>query len=355
MTRKIFHRTGKSVASAPGTLHYSGPPRSEPLGFDIMDYSEAGLDERKPDAVDAGFPLRDTDTTSWLNVTGLHHVNELARLGEHFGLHPLVMEDIVSTRQRPKLEDYGDYIYIVCRMVDYDEKSRQVRSEQVSLILTQNTVISFQEVAGDVFGPVRERIRVGRGRIRRAGASYLAYALLDAVVDNYFVVLEKLSDEIEGIEEQMLEDARPELLEKVHALKREMILLRRSVWPLREVLAGLTRTESPLIDEGVVVFVRDVLDHVVQVVEVIESFRDILGGLQDLYLSSVSNRMNEVMKVLTIAATIFVPLTFVAGIYGMNFDFMPELHWKYSYYVFWAVILVLGGGMVGYFKRRGWL
>jgi magnesium transporter len=355
MVRKLYRGSGKAVAEAPGTMRFTGRQKADQIGLSVMEYDPENLAERTLATVEEAFPCRDSKPVSWVNINGLHDVELLGKLGEHFNIHPLVMEDIVNVRQRPKVEDHDGYFFIVCRMVDFDDELQQIKSEQVSLILTQNLVLSFQEQEGDVFEAVRVRIRNQRGRFRQRGADYLAYAILDAVVDHYFVVLEKLSDQIEGLEEQLLENPTTGLLEQVHGLKREMILLRRSAWPLREALNALMFSESDLIDEGTEPFLRDVQDHTIQVVEVIESFRDILSGLQDLYLSSVSNRMNEVMKVLTIAATIFVPLTFVAGIYGMNFEFMPELGWKYSYYVFWFVILVLGGGMVTYFRRRGWL
>jgi magnesium transporter len=355
MVRKLFHRVEKRVATAPGTLVFTGRQRLERVGISVLDYDPESQEERRLERVEDAFPYRDSDPTSWINVDGLHDTEALGALGAHFGLHPLVMEDIVNTRQRPKLEDYGQYVYLVCRMISFNEETSHIETEQVSIVLMPHVVLSFQEHPGDVFEPVRERIRIGRGRIRGGGASYLAYALMDAVVDHYFVVLEKLSDRIETLEEELLESPTQEQLETIHELKREMILLRRSVWPLREVLAALQRTDSPLVGEETVVFLRDVYDHTVQVVEVVESFRDILSGLQDLYLTSISNRMNEIMKVLTIIATIFIPLTFLAGIYGMNFERMPELGWKWSYAVFWVVILALGGVMVAFFRRRKWL
>ncbi len=355
MVRKIFRGTGKKVATSPGTLHFTGTKKTEDVGIRVLDFSPENLTEKKLENIQDCFSFRDSDPVSWINIDGLHDVEMLGKIGEHFGLHPLVMEDIVSVRQRPKVEEHEELFFIVCRMVDFDEATHQVQTEQLSLILRQNLVISFQEIQGDVFEPVRARIRNPNGRFRRRGADYLAYALLDAVVDNYFVVLERLSDEIEILEEELLTNPSNNILEKIHGMKREMILLRRSAWPLREALNTLMRSDSDLISEGTDVYLRDVQDHAIQVVEVIETFRDILSGLQDLYLSSISNRMNEVMKVLTIVATIFVPLTFVAGIYGMNFEFMPELGWKYSYLIFWLIILLLGAGMLTFFRRRKWL
>lgn len=355
MVRKLFRGTGKKVAAAPGTLQFTGAHKTEDILLKVLDYTPQGLVETELENIQESFSFRDSDSVSWINIDGLHDVALLGDIGNHFGLHPLVMEDVVNVRQRPKTEDHDSYFYIVCRMAVFDEATLHVKTEQLSVILSRNLVLSFQERSGDIFEPVRARIRNTNGRFRRHGADYLAYALLDAVVDNYFVVLERLSDEIEILEEELLSRPSNEILEKVHGMKREMILLRRSAWPLREALNALVRSDSHLIAEGTLVYLRDVQDHAIQVVEVIESFRDILSGLQDLYLSSISNRMNEVMKVLTIVSTIFVPLTFVAGIYGMNFEFMPELGWKYSYLGFWLLILLLGAGMLTFFRRRKWL
>jgi magnesium transporter len=287
-------------------------------------------------------------------VDGVHQTDVLARLGEHFGLHPLTLEDIVSTSQRPKIETFPDYVFIVCRMLRIDPATSRIESEQISLILGRNFVMSFQERAGDVFDPVRERIRLGKGRIRKLGPDYLAYALLDAVVDNYFLVVEKYGEQVEELEGQLLGEPSSDLLRAIHQIKREMILVRRAVWPLREVIGVVLRDESDLIQPGTRLFLRDVHDHTIQVAEVVETFRDVLTGLQDLYLSSLSHRMNEVMKVLTVISTIFVPLTFVAGVWGMNFQHMPELAWRWGYLGAWGVFVAIGGLMVAYFRRKRW-
>lgn len=351
---KLFHRTDKKVATAPGTIEYAGPIRQERVRIELMDYTPDHLEEREVDSVEEALAFRDNDHVSWVNVDGLHDTALLERLGTHYGLHPLVMEDIVNTHQRPKVEDYESYIFLAARMIYFENDDVSLRSEQMTFALGPTWLLSFQEVHGDVFANVRERIRAGRGRARRMGVDYLLYALIDAIVDHYFVVLEKIGERIEEIEDEMGEDATQEVLQQIHALRREMIFLRKSVWPMRELLATLMRSESELIRDEIEVFLRDVYDHSIQVIDAIESFRDMLASMQDLYMSNVGNRMNEVMKVLTIAATIFVPLTFVAGIYGMNFDNLPELHWKYGYLGFWIVILCMGGGMVAYFRRKGW-
>ncbi len=278
----------------------------------------------------------------------------MEKLGTHFGLHPLIQEDIMNSTQRPKLEDMGETLYIVARMLEFDDVSNEVATDQLSLVVGRNFIISFQERPGDEFGPVRERIRRGKGRIRKAGPDYLAYALLDAVVDHYFVILERLGERVELLEDELVSDPKKETLHEIHILKREMIFLRKSVWPLREVVAGLERSDSGLMQESTNVFLRDLYDHTIQVIDNVETFRDMLSGMLETYLSSISNRMNEVMKVLTIISTIFIPLTFIAGVYGMNFQHMPELKWRLGYFLILGVMIVIGLIMAAFFKRKKW-
>ncbi|MDO9694356.1 MAG: magnesium/cobalt transporter CorA [Candidatus Latescibacteria bacterium] len=352
---RLTQRRLTKTAQSPGTVEYVGKHKVENVEISVFDYGPGSCQESTPTTLAELLPHRDSDTVTWIDIDGLHDTALLQGLGAHFGFHPLVLEDVVNTHQRPKLEDYGDYLYIVVRMLSYDAERRELGSDQVSLLLGERYVFSLQESWGDVFDPVRERLRSGKGRIRGHGPDYLAYALLDAVVDNYFVILEQLGEEIEELETQLVEDPQSEQQRAVHELKREMILLRKSVWPLREVLAGLERTESGLLRTETRVFIRDVYDHAIQVIDVVESFRDMLSGLQDLYLSSISNKTNEVMKVLTIIGTIFIPVTFLAGVYGMNFQYFPELAWKWSYPTFWAISLIVGGVMLNFFRRRKWL
>ena len=261
----------------------------------------------------------------------------------------------MHTGQRPKMEDFENYLFIVLKMFQYDEDKPQTKTEQVSLIFGSNYLISFQEDEGDVFDPIRERIRTDRGRIRKMGVDYLAYSLMDAIVDNYFTVLEKIGESIEDIEDEMLKNPTPEILQIIHTLKRELIFLRKSVWPLREVISRLERWESPLIEKSIDIYLRDVYDHTIQVIDALETFRDMLSGMLDVYLTSVSNRMNEVMKVLTIIATIFIPLTLVTGIYGMNFKYMPELDSPWGYPMVYIVMLIISLVMLIYFRRKKWL
>jgi magnesium transporter len=282
-------------------------------------------------------------------------VDIIEKVGQHFDIHPLTLEDVVSTGQRPKVEDFENYLFVVLKMLSFDESTGHISSEQISLILGKHYLFSFQEQAGDVFDQVRQRIRQAKGRIRRSGCDYLAYALTDAVVDHYFGVLEKLGEKIEDLEEELLKEPTLKTLQTIHSLKREILYFRKQVWPLREVLSALVKDQSNLIEDMTQVFLRDVYDHTIQVIDTIESLRDVLSGLQDLYLSTISNRMNEVMKVLTMMATIFIPLTFIAGIYGMNFEYMPELKWKWSYPVLWGVLVAIFVSMLIWFKRKRWL
>ena len=353
MSRFIKKRS-KKAGLPPGSLVHIGERKTEKTRITIIDYDRVQLQEEEAGSIEECFSFKDKPTVSWINIDGLHQIEIIEKMGRHFNLHSLVLEDIVNTGQRPKMEDFEDYIFIVLKMLYYDQKGG-IKTEQVSLILGPNFVISFQEQEGDVFNPIRERIRKAKGRIRKMGADYLAYSLMDIIVDNYFIILERLGEEIESMEEELLANPTTETLQKIHRLKREMILLRKSIWPLRELVSGLERTESPLIQESTDVYLRDVYDHTIQVIDTVETFRDMISGMLDIYLSSISNKMNEVMKVLTIIATIFIPLTFLAGVYGMNFRYMPELEWHGGYFVVLLVMAAVGMSMVIYFRKKRWL
>jgi magnesium transporter len=340
---------------APGTLVHVGEKKVERVRIRLIDYDEERLEERELESVDECFPYADKPTVTWTNIDGLHEVDVIENIGKNFGLHPLVLEDIVHTEQRPKMEEYDGYIFLITKMLSYDEVEDELRTEQFSLILGPNYIITFQERVGDVFEMVRERLRKGKGRIRKQPPDYLAYALIDAVVDHYFLVLEKIAEKVESLEEELVTNPTPETLQTIHHLKRELIFLRKSVWPMRELIGGLERGESNLVGEKTTVFLRDVYDHTIQVIDTVETLRDMVSGMLDVYLSSLSNKMNEVMKVLTIIATIFIPMTFIAGIYGMNFEFMPELKWHWGYPIVWAIIIAIAVIMLSYFRRKKWL
>lgn len=355
MPSKVATKRSAKAGLPPGTLVYIGEPRREPISLTLIAYNATRYEEREiASPAEIPSPL-DESAVTWINVEGLHEVDLIRQIGDAFGLHPLVQEDILNTNQRPKVEEYDDALYIVLKMLSFDEKEGIVQ-EQVSIILGRHYVLSFQEGrVGDVFEPVRERLRTGKGRIRHLGADFLAYSLLDAVVDAYFIILERVGDQVELLQEEVVTDPTPRTLQTIHALKRQMILLRRSVWPLREVIGGLQRGESPLFTEATRLYLRDVYDHTVQVIETVETFRDMLAGILDSYLSSLSTRLNQIMKVLTIIATIFMPLTFIVGIYGMNFRYMPELEWRWGYAAVWGVLLLVGLSMLIVFKRKKWL
>jgi magnesium transporter len=320
-----------------------------------MDYDEGTFQEKEAASIEECYQFKETSTVTWINVDGLHDVGIIEKLGNRFSLHPLIQEDILNTAERPKMEDYGDHIFLLLKVFVLGNKNHDEKIQQVSLVLGSNFVISFQEKESGVFDPVRDRIRKDKGRLRKLGPDYLAYALIDSIVDGYFGFLEKLSEEIEFLEDELVTDPKREILQKIHSLKREMIYIRKSVWPLREVVNGLERLETPLIKETTDVFLRDVYDHTIQVIDSVETLRDVLSGMLETYLSSVSNRMNEVMKVLTIIATIFIPLTFISSIYGMNFKFMPELEWRGGYFVIIGFMVAVAVVMLIFFKKKKWL
>lgn len=355
MPKRIKKRS-KKVGLPPGSLVHIGEKKTEEVKIRIIEYDETHFHEKEVKTLEECLlPFKDRPTVTWIDVAGIHRPEVVEKIGGHFGLHPLVMEDILNTDQRPKMEDFGSYVYVVLKMLFYNGRTNEIVSEQISVILGQNFVLSFQEIEVDVFNPLRERIRTGKGHPRKMGADYLAYALLDAIVDNYFVILERLGEGIESLEEELITRPTRKTLQTLHNLKREMLFLRKSVWPLREVISGLERGGSALIKEAVRIYLRDVYDHTIQVIDSVETSRDMLSGMLDIYLSSISNKLNEVMKVLTIIATIFMPLTFIVGVYGMNFRYMPELEWKWGYFTIWGVMVAIGVSMLIYFKRRKWL
>jgi magnesium transporter len=350
----LIKKTSVKIGLRPGALVHIGEKKIEKPRIRIIDYNPEQLEEVEVETIEECFPYADNKNATWVNIDGLHDIHLIEKIGNHFNLHPLLLEDILNTEKRPEIEDYGDFIFMVVKMLYYDDVKGTVMSEQLSIVLGKNVVISFQERVGDVFNPIRERIRNSKGRIRNGGTDYLAYALIDTIVDNYFIILEKFSDRLETLEEELIGKFSQMTLKEIHAMKREMVMLRKSVWPLRELVKGMERSESRLINKSTVMFIKDLYDHTVQVIDTIETLREMLSGMLDIYLSNTSNKMNEVMKVLTIMASIFIPLTFIAGIYGMNFEGMPELHASWGYPVTLALMLIIAISMVFYFKRRKW-
>jgi magnesium transporter len=355
----IFDRdSSRKAGMDPGALLHVGERKVAQTRITVIDYDEAHYEERELTTPDACAEYTGKPTITWVNVDGLHDVSTIEQVGRCFGAHHLVLEDIVDTNQRPKLDYEKDkYIFIVLKMFQHDAARDDVFAEQVSLLLGPRSVLSFQEQTreGDVFDPVRRRLRNQEGRMRRAGADHLAYSLLDAVVDGYFGVLERLGERVEALEEALVEAPGAKTLHDIHGLKRQLLFLRKAIWPLREVVSALQRGDSPLIAQETMIYLRDLHDHIIQVIDTVETLRDMTSGMLDIYLSSVSNRLNEVMKVLTIIATIFIPLTFIVGIYGMNFHHMPEIPWRWGYAMVWAVMLTVSLGMLAYFRRRRWL
>jgi magnesium transporter len=352
---RFIKKSSKTRGLPPGSIVHIGEKKTEEVKISFMDYTIGKFDEKEVKKVEECFPFKRKPTVTWINVDGLHDVDVIEKLGSCYDIHPLVLEDIVNTDQRPKMEDFEKYIFFVLKMLYIDEKTHEIHSEQVSLILGQNYVISFQEKIGDVFNAVRERIRKGKGRIRKMGSDYLAYSLVDAIIDNYFIILEGIGEKVESIEQDVVSNPNPEVLQQIYNLKRETIYLRKSVWPFREVINGLLREESKLIKKGTHIYLRDLYDHSIQVIDTIETFRDMISGMLDIYMSSVSNKMNEVMKVLTIFAAIFIPLTFIAGVYGMNFQYMPELSLPWAYPAIWIIIILVGVSLLVYFRHKKWV
>ena len=352
---RLIKNISKKIGLSPGTLTFVGKKKIEKTKISILDYDQANFNEKEAKKIEECFPFKDTPTITWLNIDGLHDIEIIDKIGKHYDIHPLVLEDILNTGQRPKIEVFDDYIFIVIKMLTFDQKEFKITSEQVSIILGKNFVISFQEQPGDIFDPLRERIRKGKGRIRKMNSDYLTYALLDIVIDYYFSILENVGEKIENFEEELMSEPKSDTLNEIYKLKREVLFLRRSVWPLRESVNKLERSESSLIHKKTAPYLRDLYDHTIQVIDTVETSRDLLSGMLDLYLSSVSNKMNEVMKVLTIFAAIFIPLTFIAGVYGTNFEFIPELKWHYGYFAMWGVMIVAGVGLSIYFRKKKWI
>lgn len=347
-------KRSKKAGLSPGALVHVGSAYGDRSRITLARYDEASLQEKEDCSLEVLGREKGEPGILWVNIDGLQDVELLGEIGGLFGLHPLILEDILNTDQRPKAEDFGSYIFIVLKNIQ-GPIDRGLYAQQVSIILGKNFVLSFQEKEGDLFNPIRDRLRAGKGRIRAAGADYLAHHLLDAIVDHYFIVLEGIEEKIEQLEDDLVRQAAPVKLQAIHQLKRELILLRKSLWPLREAIGLLQRSDSPLIVDSDLLYFRDIYDHIIAVADTVDTFRDMLAGMLDIYLSAVSMKMNQVMKVLTIIATIFMPLTFLAGIYGMNFKNMPEFGWPWAYFALWGVMLAIAAFMLILFRRKKWI
>lgn len=339
----------------PGSLIHVGKRKADNVRISIIEYNKESYTEKEYNNIDDALKHDQTNSVFWLNIDGLHDTELIQKIGNHFNLHPLLLEDILNTNHRPKTESFTDHLFLTLKMLGIGKKSSSIVYEQVSFVMGQNWIISFQEKQGDIFNPIRERIRENLSNIRKNGVDYLLYRLADTVVDNYFFVTDYYDDKIESLDERVLTDSNDELLKEIQQVKKQLIYLRKSTSPLREVVSALEKESSNLIKKTTTQYLRDVYEHIIQINDMIDSQRDLLSGIMDLHMSGVSNRMNEVMKVLTIIATIFIPLTFIAGIYGMNFDNMPELHMKHGYLGVWILMAIIFIAMIIYFKRKKWL
>jgi magnesium transporter len=351
-------RRSAKAGLPPGTLLYIGERKTDHVRLTLIQYRDGFFNQQELKSVDeflAIYTGTESGTITWVDIGGLHDVQLIEQIGKAFQLHPLLLEDIVNTEQRPKREDYGHVIYVVAKMLCLDAPRTGILTEQISLVTGERLLLSFQENGTDVWAPIRERLRTGKGRLAAAGTDYLLYSLLDAVVDNYFAVLEFIGEQLEQIEDRLLAAPNPETLQELHALKREMLRIRRATWPLREALSGLGRGESPLIAESTRLYMRDVYDHTVQVIDSLETLRDTEAEMLDVYLSSMSNRMTAVMKVLTIITTIFMPLSFIASVYGMNFRYMPGLDSRWGYPLVLTFMVAIGLVMIFLFHKKRWL
>ncbi len=348
-------RYSSTAGLPPGTLKHVGKQVQEKTRITVIEYNNTSAKFKEIDSVEECAKYAESDKLTWINIDGLFDTELIEKIGEDFNIHPLILEDVVNTRQRPKTEEYEELIFVSMKMLGISEDGSELMSEQISFVSGSSWVISFQEQEGDVFDGLRKRILNNKGLLRKYGSDFLLYRLVDTVVDNYFFVAEYFEEELENLEEKVLSDPSTEALQEIQHFKRQIIQVRRAVSPLREVLASLEKNGHLLIKKATQRYLRDVYEHIIQLNEAFDSQRDILSGITDLHSSGVSNRMNQVMQLLTIIATIFIPLTFIAGIYGMNFETMPELKWEYGYFYVWIVIVAIFVGMLYYFKRKKWL
>ncbi|CCH00955.1 magnesium and cobalt transport protein CorA [Fibrella aestuarina BUZ 2] len=364
MARRRYKVSKKPVGTSPGTLTYVGQEIKHETKVKRIEYNEVDYNVDESSRLSAcQLPHNEAPHVLWIDVDGIHEAPVVAKLGQQFRLHPLLLEDVMNTEQKPKIDLYDDHrvsapvVYVTMKMLHPNPRRQEIDPEHVSFVLGANYLISFQEErTNDIFKPVLDRIQASSGKTRRNGADYLLYALMDLIVDSYFVVVERLGEKLDDVEDRIIRDvAGRDTLAILYALKREMTFMRRHVQPLRDILGTLLREETPLVHPPTLPFLRDLLDHVNQIIETIDSYRELIPGLLDVYLSTTSNRMNSVMKTLTIVSAIFIPLTFIAGIYGMNFDNMPELHTRTGYFWVMGIMVAIAAGEIIYFKRRGWM
>jgi len=354
LTPNIKKKTTSKVGLPPGSIIHVGEKKIERVKISLTEYDENKFEVCEIHSIEEIDPYTDTPQVTWVNICGLHDIDLIKQIGEKFNIHPLVLEDILNTETRPKIEITDNYIFIAMKMLTNNNHEDRIGIEQVSFILGKTFVFSFLEKSDSIFNPIKDRITNNYGRVRKQASDYLFYALMDVVVDQYFLVLEQIEEKIELLDDEVINSADRSQIEKIYNLKNKLLLTRRSLWPLREIFSRLIREESPLINRKVLPYLRDLLDHTIQITETIDLQREITNGLMETHLSLMSNKMNEVMKVLTVIATIFIPLTFIVGIYGMNFPNMPEMNWPWAYYAVWGVMLGVVIFMIFYFKRKKW-
>ena len=346
--------TADTVGLQPGALVHVGEKLVEKMSFDQIEFDKTNFSHNKFDTVDGCLNTRDKTTVAWNNIIGLHDAEVIRKIGEYYSIHSLVQSDIMNTELRPKIEDHDEYLHIILKL-PHILSENSLFMEQISFIVGKNYVLSFQETSDDIFDPIRKRLENGIGTIRERKSDYVAYALVDAIIDYYYVVMEKIGTQTEDLEEELMNNPTPQTLQTIHTLKREMVILRKSIWPMREVIDRFERMQSNIVQESTRTYLRDVYNHSVQVMDNIEGLREMIGGMLDTYLSSIGNKMNEVMKTLTIIASIFIPITFIAGIYGTNFSYVPELEWEGSYFVMIGVMITIVVVMIAWFRKKKWL
>ncbi|MDD2658178.1 MAG: magnesium/cobalt transporter CorA [Methylococcales bacterium] len=354
MSESLSYASEKS-GLPPGSLVHVGEVHAHEHKISVVNYNKSTVQKHTVKSIEELLPYKTADAITWVIVDGLKDVGIIDDIGRHFEIHPLVLEDILNTHQRPKFDEFNDYLYIVVKSISLGNKEFNVEYEQISLLILNNFVFTFMEKPDELFDPILNRLDNDKSQFRTLGADYLAYGIMDVIVDKYFVLQDTFDELIEEVEDKLLSDPSSETLAAIQKIKRELIFLRRTVSPLRELLAAIQRSESPLINDKTRRYFGDIYDHAIRIIEAIESYRDLIAGMLDIYLSSVSNKMNETMKILTVFASIFIPLTFIAGVYGMNFEYMPELKWKWSYPVLWVFFISISAFLLRYFKRKKWL
>lgn len=339
----------------PGTLLYTGTKKTEATHIQVVTYDKQNLTEKKGNTLDECLLPEKSAGIIWVNIEGLNDTQLISDLGKRFGLHPLVLEDILDINQRSKVDEFDNYVYIVLKKTRWNESRKNFSIEQVSIIFGADFLLSFQEQKSTIFDPIVQRLQNSQSRLRENGSDFLAYTLIDFIVDQYFIVLEKMDERIEAVEDKIVDKPTQRIARLLYKLKRQMLMFRKAIWPLREAVSHMLRLDTHLLTPFTAIYLRDVYDHTVQVIDTVETYRDMLAGLLDVYISTITNRLNEVMKVLTVIATIFIPLTFIASIYGMNFINMPELRWHYGYPAVLGLMSIVAIGMLIYFKRKDWL